>query len=548
MKGLLESLPRGQSRRVPRKTHRLSFMPYDPNLVSDLESRLRLSKNRLAKILESTEDNGGSVAEFVRLIDKRSSVTPTEHPKHAGTTNADQVRHLLSRASFGLSVAESQVFGSAPISDLVDALLTDYAMPSPPGEWVNEPFDWLVFRELSPEEQQAFFMQNNERINEFRGWWLAQMMGIAFNLRERMTLFWHGHFTSDLEAGVLAQLLYKQIDTLRRNALGNFRDFLKEIYKDPTMLLYLDGASNIAQQPNENFARELLELFTLGVGNYTEKDIKEAARAFSGWQLDLYNLTSFLNPTLHDYGLKTFLGQTGNFDGDDIIDIILQQAQTAKHIARAVYEHFVSREPDEEVIDSLAKTFRSNDYEIKPMLRELFTNEHFYSDHAIGSLIKAPVEMAALNARALSVQNLDPFFVLFTTAIQDQELMNPPNVAGWPGQRNWISPTTYVTRNTINEVYVNPDLIRNDVGEPFMEFDPLAFARSFGTEDARTLAQAMVDHLLRISVSEETLNFLVTTLIGTADPSDWSLDYPGADRQVQAFLVQVIRLPEYHLT
>lgn len=549
MKSFFDTIPIVPSRRVPRKKDPYPFLPYDPNLVSDLDKRLEIPRDW--RVLLSLSPNGRSEPpqDLLNLIDKLSSNLPTDKEMNSRvTTDEDRVRHLLARTSFAASVTEIQSLQATPISDLVEVLLADKEMPAPPGEWVSEPFDILAFRRLSEQEQMEFFIKNNERINQFRGWWIEQMMRSEINLRERMTFFWHGHFTSDLEAGVLAQFLFKQIDTLRKHALGNFRDFLTDIYKDPTMLLYLDGAINIGEQPNENFARELLELFTMGVGNYTEQDIKEAARAFTGWQVDTYNITSFFNPNLHDNGIKTFLGRTGNFQGDDIIDIILQQDQTARHIARKVYEHFVSREVDEAIIEGIAATFRSNDYEIKPMLRQLFTDDLFYSERAVASLIKAPIEMAVQNARVLSVQNVDLYFVLFTTAILDQELLNPPNVAGWPGQRNWISPATYVTRNTVNEVYVNPEIFRNEDGSPFVEFEPLEFARSFGIADAQGLAEAMIRHLLQISVSQETFDFLLTALLGSADPGDWSLDYPGADRFVRSFLVQVLRLPEYHLT
>ena len=549
MNDFLKSLPRRETTKKRKKRKRYPFLPYDPGLA-DFDHRLTIPKDLRIELGHVQQPALVSSNDELQLLRRRAQ--PGSHPKNQAskvlTTEEDKIRHLLSRASFGITVKEMKSMGSPPVEDVIDALLTDLPMPDPPDDWVSEPFDINAYRQLGEAEQMAFLRLNNQRINELRGWWLQLMMNSSLNLRERMTLFWHGHFTSDLEAGILAQFLFKQVDTLRSYALGNFGHFAKAIYKDPTMLLYLDGANNIAQQPNENFARELLELFTMGVGNYTEMDIKEAARAFTGWQADLYNIGSFLNPNLHDHGIKTFLGQTGNFGGDQIIDIILQQPETANHICRKLYEHFISREIDEAFVNDLANTFRSNNYEIKPVLRSIFSSDFFYSEDAVASLIKAPIEMAAQNARSLSAESVDLFFVLYTTAILDQELLNPPNVAGWPGQRSWISPTTYVTRNTINEAYVNPELIRNDSGQPYVRFDALAFARSFEITGARELAAAMIRHLLRMPISEETLDFLTTVLVGSADPDDWSLDYPGADRLVTACLVQIIRLPEFHLT
>ena len=462
-------------------------------------------------------------------------------------SDAENVRHLLSRAGFGGSVAEVAAMAATPIEDIVTDML-DASLPAPPGAWVDEPFDVQAFLDSTPEEQMAFFILNYERIMELRMWWLELMMASPLNLLEKMTFFWHGHFTTDEDSAFLAQFLYKQNDTLRRNALGNFRVFLKEIYRDPGMLLYLDGVSNIAAEPNENFARELLELFTMGVGNYTENDIKEIARAFTGWQIDPYNLTSFFNPTLHDWGQKTIFGQTGNFNGDDVIDLILDQPATAVHICRKLYEFFVSRTVDETFVNQLADAFRNSNYDIAPVMRELLVSAHFYGENARASLIKSPVELTVGNARMLSSQDVNVFFVIVVQELINQTLFVPPNVAGWPGQRSWINPTTYVFRNTISEIYVNEDFIVDpDTGEPYIRFDPLAFATSFGVNTAQELAEAMTAHLLRIQPNVATMEFLVTTLIGTADPNDWSLDYPGVDRLIRDFLIQVVRLPEFHL-
>jgi len=447
------------------------------------------------------------------------------------SSNREAIRHLLARASFGASVSELQQLASASTTEVVANLLADSALPPPPGEWVDEPFDRDAFQNLTPEEQQAWRMLNQERLDELRAWWLEWMMASPFNLREKMTLFWHGHFTSDYKNVNLTQFLYKQNDLLRRHALGNFRAFLKDIYKDPAMLIYLDGVNNKRQQPNENFARELLELFTMGVGNYTETDIKEAARAFTGWQVNTITLTSFINPQRHDEGIKTFMGRSGNFGGDEIIDIILEQPQPTGFICRKFYEFFVSREVNDDFMNELAETFRANDYEIKPVLEQLFKNELFYSEQAVAALIKSPVEMAVNNARMLSVEGINFNYLITATKSLSQELLNPPNVAGWPGQRVWISPTTYVLRNTFCESYVNGGLFSNpDSNRAPIKFDPLAFACSFQIAGARELADAMTQHLLRLPIDEKTKEALLQVLVGTADPEDWSLEYPGADQ------------------
>jgi hypothetical protein len=484
-----------------------------------------------------------------RILLKPQSWSRTGAKSSQSSDHEEHVRHLLSRSGFGGAVNEVSQYSGQSLNDTVDLLLTPAPMPAPPGDWVSEPFDINAFRMLTPEEQMDYIETNFERINELRGWWIELMLGSAVNLREKLTLFWHGHFTSDIESATLAQFLYIQNDLLREHALGNFGSFLKAIYKDPAMLLYLDGVSNIAASPNENFARELLELFTMGVGNYSEDDIKEAARAFTGWQIDTYNLTSFFNPMLHDYGQKNVLGRTGNFDGDDIVDIILDQPVTAEFICRKLYTHFISREVDEAFITEMATTFRDSHYELAPLLAFMFKSAHFYSENARASLIKSPIELTVGNGRMLNISSVNLYFILFGSAILDQELLRPPNVAGWPGQRSWISPTTYVLRNLYSEVFTRPYFfIDPNTQEPYVGFDSVEFARSFNIAEVEALAAAMIRHLVRFDVDQETIEGLIPALLGTASPGEWTLDDPLAETRICNFLTEVIRLPEFQLT
>lgn len=519
------------------------YLGVDPNLEKGLYDEPALPPTWTVQPRNGEAQNSSGSEALLALLNQRE---PRLRARAAAqSSNAEKIKHLFSRASFGLTVAEMQALALIPPEQAVEALLADSAPPEPPGDWVSEPFDRRAFRQMSREERQAWRQLNRRRINEMRGWWLELMMSSAMNLREKMTLFWHGHFTSDIRSIELAQFLYLQNATWRKHALGNFRDFLKDMYKDPGMLFYLNGVQNRASHPNENFARELLELFTMGIGNYTEQDIKEAARAFTGWQVDTINLTSYINERLYDRGTKTFLGRTGNFYGDHIIDIILEQEVTARFICRKLYEFFVSRELNQEFIDELAKTFRDNDYEIKPVLRQMFTSDFFYSDQVVASLIKSPVEMAVSNARMFSVKEINLRYLLRGTHDLGHDLLNPPNVAGWPGQRSWISPTTYVGRNALSESFVSGSSGR---GRAPIKFDPLEFGYSYQTTNARDLLDAAIDHLLLMPIKDQTRESLLASLVGTADPNDWSLAYAGADRQVVAFLVHLVRLPEFHLT
>jgi uncharacterized protein (DUF1800 family) len=432
---------------------------------------------------------------------------------------------------------------------VLDQLFAEQPLPAPPGSWVAEPY---ITEGLTDEQLKALQLLNRERIDQLITWWVELMRTSLYNLRERMVLFWHGHFATEADVVNLAQWLFIHNDMLRRNALGNFRTFLKEMWKDPAMLIYLDGNQNLRTRPNENFARELLELFTMGVGTYTEEDIKEAARAFTGWRVDRTTLTSYFVPNRYDAGVKTVLGQTGNFDGDTIIDIILQQPVTATFICRKLYQFFVSPEVDETRVAALAEIFRTGDYEIKPVLRAIFESDYFYDENSVGAIIKSPVHLAISSVRQFAAVTVDPTYMFVASRLLDQTLLDPPNVAGWPGQREWISPTTLALRGSFGETVIMGGNIARPNANPNrvkpVVVDAMAFARSFGVSKARELLDKWIEHLLPFGVDESTKEFLLSVLIETADENDWSLDYAGADVRVKNCLTQIVRLPEYQLT
>jgi len=484
------------------------------------------------------------------LLNKGIRRTP-KPPLHAGAEiwGTAQAAHLFMRAAFGGTQAEIGMLGSLPREEALNLLLADAPLPPPPGAWVSEPY---ITEGLTQEQLMELQRLNRERIDQLINWWVELMRGALYNLREKMALFWHGHFATEADVVNLAQWLFIHTDMLRRNTLGNFRTFLKEMWKDPAILIYLDGNQNNRIHPNENFARELLELFTMGVGNYTEQDIKEAARAFTGWRVDRTTLTSYFVPNRYDSSVKTFLGQSGNFDGDAIIDIILQQSVTATFICHKLYQFFVSPEVDDTRVTALADIFRNNDYEIKPVLRAMFESDYFYDENSVGVIIKSPVHLTISSVRQFAATTVDPTYMFVASRLLDQILLDPPNVAGWPGQRAWISPTTLALRGAYGETVIkggninrpnaNPDRVKPIV------VDAMAFARSFGVNKARELLDKWIEHLLPFGVDENSKEFLLSVLIETADENDWSLDYPGADVRVKNCLTQIVRLPEFQLT
>ena len=289
-------------------------------------------------------------------------------------------------------------------------------------------------------------------------WWADRMVTTPRPLEEKMTLFWHGHFATSESKVRDYRLMLAQNRMLRRLATGSFRDLLLGIMRDPAMLVYLDNGENVKDHPNENFGRELLELFTMGVGNYTERDIREASRAFTGWTNDV---TSFrFDSELHDDGPKAFLGRKGRFGGEEIIEIILDQPATAEFIASKIYRFFVRDDISVPMREALGETLFESGYEIKPLLKTIFLSRDFYSSLSVGTQIKSPVQLVVSTYRKLGVSRVPtvPDFNQLTGRL-GQSLLYPPNVAGWEGGRTWITPASLLDRgNLLRSVLFPPAL------------------------------------------------------------------------------------------
>jgi uncharacterized protein (DUF1800 family) len=337
--------------------------------------------------------------------------------------------------------------------EAVERLLSwaDRPRVTPPPAWVNEPIvPGQRVIEMSTEERQAFQRRNAERGLQMRGWWLHEMAVTPSPLTEKMVLFWHNHFVSSLQKVRQPQYLYRQNGLLREHALGDFRAFLHAIARDPAMVIYLDSISNRKGQPNENFAREVMELFTLGEGRYTERDVKEAARAFTGWGLDSAGAFVF-RPALHDDGVKTVLGTMGNLDGGAVLNILLASPHTAEFIAGKLWREFVSPHPDPVEVKRVAGVFRDSGYQIRAALRALLASEAFFAPVNRGVLVKSPVDLVVGTLRQfpLSVADVESFSL--AAAQLGQNLFAPPNVKGWPGGDAWITSTTLLSRKQFLE-------------------------------------------------------------------------------------------------
>ena len=370
-------------------------------------------------------------------------------------------QHLLWRAAFGPMAENANQLEDVSQKDLFYLLVKTSEKNPDSLNVANNLFDGLVkgvqdlgqMQKLSQDEKKALRKQSVEDLKNLNLTWLGQMINSEAQLREKMSLFWHGHFASRVINIFFQQQL---LNTVRQNALANFGELLNEVSKSPSMLSFLNNQQNKKQHPNENFAREVMELFTMGRGNYTEDDVKEGARAFTGWGFNLKG--EFINrPFLHDNGKKIFLGKTGNFDGDDIINILLEQKQTAKFITQKIYKYFVNDSDDNEKVETLSAVFYQSNYDIKKLLEEIYKSQWFYDEKNIGTRIKSPVELLVGIRRLLPMELDKPEVQLLFQRALGQILFYPPNVAGWPGGKNWIDSSALMLRMRIPQILTNAD-------------------------------------------------------------------------------------------
>ena len=382
------------------------------------------------------------------------AVLPATTLAAASTPNAvlgyDDARHLLARTGFGPTDAEVRAYAMLTRAAAVAKLLHGtraIALTAPPPSAADASPLWPPRAEnASVAEKQAFVQQQVRDGLALRAWWVQEMLATPSPLTERMTLFWHNHFVSAQPKVRVTQLMYRQNVTLRAHATGNFGTLLHALAKDPAMLVYLDSVQNRKGAPNENFAREVMELFTLGEGHYTERDVKEAARAFTGWSLDRETGQFAYRPRAHDGGSKTVFGKTGPFDGDAVLDLLLARPETAQHVTAKLWREFVSPDPEPEEVQRIGTRFRASNYDIKAALSELLLCDAFYARTNRGVLVKSPVEFVVGTLRSLDLRPEQALPFALAAAGMGQNLMSPPNVKGWPGGEAWINATTLLVR------------------------------------------------------------------------------------------------------
>jgi uncharacterized protein (DUF1800 family) len=365
--------------------------------------------------------------------------------------------HLLNRAGFGGTPSEIEKLADLGHDEAVSSLLDYEKIPDPTlnPDWAKpDPVRMAKIRDVNqhgtPEErkqlQQMQGQLYREQMMELRGWWLQRMARGPRPFQEKMVLFWHGHFATSVEKVRDPYYMWRQNELFRRLATGNWLQLLTEAGKDPAMLVWLDQAQSQKAHPNENFAREVMELFALGEGHYTEHDISEGARALTGWSLDRLDQKYIYRPFLHDNGEKTFLGRTGNLDGDDVIAQIVAQPQAARFMTAKLWNYFSGQYPSDELNTALAAVFRENGNNFKPFLRVMFRSEKFYAADIVRNEVKSPVQWLIGSARMLEC-DLPPTLVSWGMTRQlGQDLFAPPNVKGWDGGVTWITTNTLLTR------------------------------------------------------------------------------------------------------
>jgi uncharacterized protein (DUF1800 family) len=383
--------------------------------------------------------------------------------------NFVNVKHLYNRAGFGISYPALHQLSKKRVDKTVERLFNPNADVTDLKTVTSEEYEaqQLVLAGLNGKKDQTpiekqqreeITKARNEKSRELNIDWIRQMITTETPLLEKTTLFWHGHFACRSNNPYFSQ----QLNNIQRNnALGSFKTLLIAVSQSPAMLDYLNNQQNRKGHPNENFARELMELFTMGRGNYSETDIKEAARAFTGWSYNKTGQFAF-NQKVHDDQVKTFFGETGNFDGEAIIDKILEKRETATFICRKLYVFFVNDIPNETHVAELANEFYSQHYNITAVMKKLFTAGWFYGAENKGNKIKSPIELLVNLSREFEVTYHKPQVLIQLQTSLGQYLFNPPNVSGWSAGKSWIDSSSLMLRLKIPSLVLNDGILDFD--------------------------------------------------------------------------------------
>ncbi|MEW7292538.1 DUF1800 domain-containing protein [Aquimarina sp. 2304DJ70-9] len=456
-----------------------------------------------------------------------------------------QIQHLYWRMGFGISSDELKAVRKLSKNNAVDQLFSESmqetALFMDFGMLLKNPKD------LSREERKELRKHRNEKMLELNILWLKQLTDTKQMLREKMTLFFHDHFAVRLKT---PRACIHLNNIIRKHALGNFGDMLVEVSKSPAMLIFLNNRQNRKDHPNENFAREVMELFTLGRDNgYTETDIKEAARAFTGWNFTK-NGAFIFRKMHHDYGVKTILGNTGNFTGEDVIKILLDQKQTARYICEKIYRYFVNEDINNDHIEALTNAFYDSNYDLKIVINTLLKSDWFYHPKNIGTKIKSPIELIVGLSKSFQIQYKDPKVLLYLQRKLNQMLFFPPNVAGWPGGTSWIDNSTLMLRLKLASLTLNSGVIewhdKGDMPENMMMRQQIynTMKSKFQKKVKATPNWNVFLSTLQTKDKADIVSFMLQPELSIA-AKDVVLKLDATD--TKNFVIELLSLPEYQL-
>lgn len=457
------------------------------------------------------------------------------------------IQHLFRRSGFGILPKDLDLLSKKSKNEIVNTLIIASRKVTPlevDTSEIKEIFSGTMMNgsKLDPEIRREIQKISRKKQIEFNVAWVDRLTNSSEILREKMTLFWTNHFVCEDNS---INYIQQFNNTLRKHALGNFKDFVNAVSKEAAMTKYLNTKQNKKQKPNENFARELMELFTLGVGHYSEEDIKESAKAFTGYSHNLRGEFVFKKRTHHE-GDKTFFGKTGNFTGEDIIDIIIEEKQCATFICGKIYRYFVNDNIDEEHVNAMANVFYK-DYNIESVIRFMLNSDWFYDKKNIGTKIKSPIELLVGLKQTVPITFKNSKQLIYVQRLLGQVLLRPPNVAGWKGGKNWIDSNTIVLRLKLPSLLLNKAYIskvevgqKDENSETKKELFKEKFGKRFKVETnwkhfnnhfKNVDIDALGNHLLACEINESSKAYLQ------------SLEKVSK----QEYCVQLMSLPEYQM-
>jgi uncharacterized protein (DUF1800 family) len=459
--------------------------------------------------------------------------------------NSKQIKHLYARAGFGIrfedlhdkqnwSIRKSvrKLFKASEKIELLTAVTENIDIRQRP------------YNTLTEDEKRQLNQDRNKQEKVLNDTWVKQLSNTDAQLREKMTLFWHNHFACNVGNSYYEQELN---NIHRTHALGNFKTMLIQVSQTPAMLQFLNNQQNQKNHPNENFSRELMELFTLGRGNYTEQDVKESARSFTGWAYNGKDGTYRFNNYAHDTGTKTFLGQTANFCGEDIINIITANKQTAVFICTKLYKYLVNEVPDDIHINQMADVFYKENYEITPLLKFVFLSDWFYDEKNIGNLVKSPVEFLVGLNRQFYITYQNPDVLMQFQRTLGQVLFRPPNVAGWPGGKTWIDSSSLMYRMKMPSTILNAGVI-DFTGKATPEDEAYLASQRKQQLNVIRRVQATVnwDKFLH-DIPAKTTHEEIARFMLEPDLNKTVIDEVNRPGDLKTIVIQIASTPEYQL-